>query len=527
MPQVPMLVYVIAAAGVAFLLGWTIFRLRYEKTHGQARTVSEGLVADARKEAGGIIKSAELEAKEEVFRARQRFEKETEKLRDEGRRRQDNLDQREDNLHRREDNLHKKVAFIDQKESRIDVQEAELRTGQESVSVEREKVASVLNEQNRKLELIAGMSADHAKKLLMENMISDARHAAAKSVQNVRDETERTSRRESMKILSLAIQRYAAEHVAESTVSVVDLPSEDMKGRIIGREGRNIRAFELASGVDVIIDDTPGAVIVSGFDPVRREVARQSLEILIRDGRIHPARIEEVVKKTTQEMMERIREIGEHACLDVGLQNISTDLYPYIGRLNYRTSYGQNLLKHSNEVASVSAVIASELGLDPRLAKRCGFLHDIGKSVDHEVEGPHAVIGARLCKKHGEQDAVINAVGGHHQDVEPESPYTFITSAADAVSASRPGARRESVDSYVQRLENLEEIADGFDGVEKSFAIQAGREVRVLVNHHKVTDAEAAVLAEEISRRVEAELEYPGQIKIMVIRETRSSSYAK
>jgi len=520
MSQIPLIAYVAVAAVVSFVVGWTFFRLRYEKMHGQARSVSEGLITDAKKDAGGIVKAAELEAKEEVFHARQRFEKETEKLRTEGRRRQDNLDQREENLH-------KKVAFIDQKEARIDKQGAELRSDQEIVAEERAKVATILADQNLKLEQIAGMSAEHAKQQLMENMINDARHAAAKSVQNVREETERTSRRESMKILSLAIQRYAAEHVAEITVSVVDLPSDDMKGRIIGREGRNIRAFELASGVDVIIDDTPGAVVVSGFDPVRREIARQSLEILIRDGRIHPARIEEVVKKTNQEMMEKIREIGEHACLDMGLQNISTDLYPYIGRLNYRTSYGQNLLKHSAEVASVSAVIASELGLDARLAKRCGFLHDIGKSVDHEIEGPHAVIGARLCKKYGEQDTVINAVGGHHQDVEPETPYTFITSAADAVSASRPGARRESVDSYVQRLENLEEIADGFDGVEKSFAIQAGREVRVMVNHHKVTDAEAAVLAEEISRRVEAELEYPGQIKIMVIRETRSSSYAK
>lgn len=520
MPQIPMFAYIIAAAVISFGLGWTVFRLRSEKLHGHAKAVSDGVVADAKKEAVSIVKAAELEAKEEVFNARQSFEKETEKLRTEGRRRQENLDQREENLN-------KKVAFIDQKESRIDQQDADLRSGQERLDSEHKRIADILAEQNQKLEQVAGMSAEHAKQQLMENMINDARHAAAKSVQSVREETERTSRRESMKILSLAIQRYAAEHVAESTVSVVDLPSDDMKGRIIGREGRNIRAFEMASGVDVIIDDTPGAVIVSGFDPVRREIARQSLELLIRDGRIHPARIEEVVKKTEQEMMEKIREIGEHACLDMGLQNISTDLYPYIGRLNYRTSYGQNLLKHSAEVASISAVIASELGLDPRLAKRCGFLHDIGKAADHEVEGPHAVIGARLCKKFGEQDTVINAVGGHHQDVEPSTPYTFITSAADAVSASRPGARRESVDSYVQRLENLEEIADGYDGVEKSFAIQAGREVRVMVNHTKVTDAEAAVLAEEISRRVEAELEYPGQIKIMVIRETRSSSYAK
>jgi len=306
----------------------------------------------------------------------------------------------------------------------------------------------------------------------------------------------------------------------------VDLPSDEMKGRIIGREGRNIRSFELATGIDLIIDDTPGAVIVSGFDPVRREVARQSLEILIRDGRIHPGRIEEVVRKTTEEMNVKIREIGEQACVDVGLQSIHQDMYYYIGRLHYRTSYGQNLLKHSSEVAAVSSVIASELGLDPRLAKRCGFLHDLGKAADHEIEGPHAIIGGRLCKKFGENDTVINAVAGHHEDVEATSPYTFLVSAADAVSASRPGARRESVQSYVERLENLEQIADGFEGVEKSFAIQAGREIRVLVNHKLVTDDEAAALAEEVSRRIEGELEYPGQIKVMVIRETRASSIA-
>ncbi|HPF69599.1 MAG TPA: ribonuclease Y, partial [Candidatus Krumholzibacteria bacterium] len=302
---------------------------------------------------------------------------------------------------------------------------------------------------------------------------------------------------------------------------------DDMKGRIIGREGRNIRTFEQATGIDVIIDDTPGAVIVSGFDPVRREVARQSLEILVRDGRIHPGRIEEVVRKTTQEVQERIREIGEQACLDLGLQQVHADLFPYVGRLNYRTSYGQNLLKHSMEVAAVAAAMASELGLDPKIARRCGFLHDIGKAADHEVDGPHALIGARMCRKFGESEIVINAVGGHHQDVEPTSPYTFLTSAADAVSASRPGARRESLENYVQRLENLETIADAFTGVDKSYAIQAGREIRVLVNHSLVSDAEAAVLAEEVSRRIEDELEYPGQIKVTVIRETRASAIAK
>ena len=520
MPQVPAYAYVIAAAVLFFLLGWIAFRIRYEKLHGQAGQVRQELLEDARKDASDLLKAAKLEAKEEFYQARTRFDQETDRIRTESTRRQETLDFREDNLS-------KKVAFIDQKESRLDQLDENLRTRQEETDRDRQRLSGLLAEQNTKLEQVAGMSADHARQQLMENMVGSARLAASKSIQQVREETERSSRREAIKILSLAIQRYASDHVAERTISVVDLPNDEMKGRIIGREGRNIRAFELATGVDLIIDDTPGAVIVSGFDPVRREVARQSLEILIHDGRIHPGRIEEVVAKTSQEMHEKILETGEQACIDLGLQNVNHELYYYVGRLNYRTSYGQNLLKHSLEVAAVAGVVAGELGLDQRLARRCGFFHDLGKAADHEVEGPHAVIGARLCKKFGENETVINAVGGHHQDVEATSPYTFITSAADAVSASRPGARRESVETYVQRLENLEEIADSFDGVEKSYAIQAGREVRVLVNHNKVSDAEAAMLAEEVSRRIEGELEYPGQIKIMVIRETRATSYAK
>lgn len=519
MPQIPVYVYPIASAIVFFLFGWFLFKFSYVRQHGQVRSTCDRLVEEARKEAADLVKSAELEAKEEFYQARQRFEQETEGARREARLRQESLD-------KRETNLDKKVAFIDGKESRLDLLDEELRQRQQDVQKREEELARLHQSVQVRLEQVAGLSAEKAQQILMEKMVADARHAAAKSIQQVREESERTSRREAMKILSLAVQRYAAEHVAESTVSVVDLPNDEMKGRIIGREGRNIRAFELATGVDVIIDDTPGAVVVSGFDPVRREVARQALEILIHDGRIHPGRIEEVVQKVDKEMQVKIREIGEQACLDLSIQNIHPDLYYYIGRLNYRTSYGQNLLKHSTEVAAVASVVASELGLDPKLARRCGFLHDIGKAADHEIEGPHAMIGARLCKKFGENDTVINAVGGHHQDIEPRTPYTFITSAADAVSASRPGARRESVQSYVERLENLEQIAESFEGVEKSFAIQAGREIRVLVNHTKVSDADAAVLAEEISRRIEGELEYPGQIRIMVIRETRATSVA-
>ncbi len=520
MPQVPAYAFVIAAAVLFFLLGWVAFRIRYDKLHGRASQTRERLLEDARRESTDLLKAAKLEAKGEFYQARSRFDQETDRIRADSQRRQETLDLREDNLN-------KKVAFIDQKEGRLDQLDETLRKRQQDNDADREKLFAKLAEQNTTLEHIAGMSAERAKQKLMENMVGAARLAAAQSIQQVREDTERSSRREAMKILSLAIQRYASEHVAERTISVVDLPNDEMKGRIIGREGRNIRAFELATGVDLIIDDTPGAVIISGFDPVRREVARQALEILIHDGRIHPGRIEEIVAKTQKEMHEKILETGEQACLDLGLQNVNPDMYYYIGRLKYRTSYGQNLLKHSAEVAAVAGVVAGELGLDQRVARRCGFFHDIGKAADHEVEGPHAVIGARLCKKFGESETVINAVGGHHQDIEATSPYTFITSAADAVSASRPGARRESVETYVQRLENLEEIADSFDGVDKSYAIQAGREVRVLVNHSKVSDAEAAMLAEEVSRRIEVELEYPGQIKIMVIRETRATSYAK
>ncbi len=520
MPPIPQSILLGAFAVLGFLAGWLFFKKRYEGRHGSVSARCERLIHDAEREAESLLKGAKLEAREELFLLRKSFEEETDTLRQENRRRLEVLDLREENLD-------KKVAFVDKKEAKLIGQEDDLLEKLNKFREEQLELERILAEQNLKLERIAGMTAENAKHQLMENMVSEARLAAGRSIQQVREETERTARRQSIGILSLAVQRYASEHVAESTVSVVDLPSDDMKGRIIGREGRNIRAFEMATGIDVIIDDTPGAVIVSGFDPVRREIARLSLEILVRDGRIHPGRIEEVVKKTQTEVMEKIRETGEHACLEVGLQNIRPELYPYIGRLDFRTSYGQNLLNHAREVAAVSSVIASELGLDPRLARRCGFLHDIGKAADHEVDGPHAIIGAKLCKKYGENETVINAVGGHHQDVEATSPYTFIISAADAVSASRPGARRESLDSYVQRLENLEAIAESFPGVEKSFAIQAGREVRILVDHHQVSDAEAAVLAEEISRRVEGELEYPGQIRIMVIRETRSTAFAK
>ncbi len=520
MPQVPAYVVGLAAAVICFWLGWVVQKHRNERLNGNARDVRDQILVEAQREAATIRKGAQIDAKEEFFRARQEFEQETDVQRRENGRRQELLDQRETNLT-------KKVSFIDKKEARLERLEEELKQKLNVVEQDRQQLQERIAEQNRKLEHIAGLSAEGAKQMLMDNLVADARHSAAKTIKRVRDEAERDARRQAQRILSLAVQRYAADHVAEESISVVDLPNDEMKGRIIGREGRNIRAFELATGVDVIIDDTPEAVIISGFDPVRREVAHVALQKLIRDGRIHPGRIEEIVQKTEKEILERIREIGEQACLEVGLQNINPELLPYIGRLHYRTSYGQNLLLHSKEVAALAAIIASELGLDSQLARRCGFLHDIGKSADHEQEGPHALIGARICKKLGENETVVNAVGGHHQDVDAQSPYTYITAAADAASASRPGARRESLETYIKRLESLEQIAESFEGVEKSYAIQAGREIRILVNHTKISDADAALLAEEVSRRVEGELEYPGQIKVMVIRETRATAYAR
>ncbi len=519
MTQLPAYAVLIAAA-VFFLVGWFAHRTRNDQLNGNAERGRAQMLEEAKREASTFRKAAELEAKDELYQARAAFEAETGKTRQELARRSELLDQRETTLT-------KKVAFIDQKEARLETVEEELKTGLAQVDKDQRQVQDVLAEQNRKLEHIAGLSAEKAKQMLLDNLVAEARLAASRTIKEIRDETERHAKRDAQKILSLAVQRYAAEHIAETSVSVVDLPNDDMKGRIIGREGRNIRAFELATGVDVIIDDTPEAVIISGFDPVRREVACQAMQKLIRDGRIHPGRIEEVVVKTRQEMLEKIREIGEQATMEMDLQKLNPEMCGYIGRLHYRTSYGQNLLLHSKEVASVSAIIASELGLDPKLARRCGFLHDIGKAAEHEFEGPHAIVGARLCKKLGENETVVNSVAGHHQDVEPTSPYAFITAAADAVSASRPGARRESLETYVKRLESLEKIADSFEGVEKSYAIQAGREIRILVNHTKVSDADAGALAEAISKRVEGELEYPGQIKVTVIRETRAIAYAR
>jgi len=505
---------------VGFIIGWLTNKKISESHLKHTRKLAENIIAEAQREAETQKKAAILEAKDEWYKAKLKYEKEPQEARQELKRLERKLDEKEQNINRKVDYLEKREHELNEKSRLLD-------SKLQAIAEKNEELNRVLQMQNEKLEKIAGMSQEEAKKLLITNLENEARHEAAKRIKEIKDEAERNAVKQSREILTLAIERYAADHVVESTVSVVDLPNDEMKGRIIGREGRNIRAFENATGIDVIIDDTPEAVILSGFDPIRREIARLSLQKLVKDGRIHPGRIEEVVEKTKQELMEEIREIGEQTCLELNIHGLHPELVKYLGKLKYRTSYGQNILQHSKEVAWISSMLASELGMDPQIAKRAGLLHDIGKAADHEMEGPHALIGADLVRRFGENETVINAVAAHHEDVEATSMITHIVSAADAISGARPGARRETLENYIRRLEKLEKIADAFDGVEKSYAIQAGREIRILVNYKKVDDVQAAELASEIARKIEENMEYPGQIKVVVVRETRSIDYAR
>jgi ribonuclease Y len=423
--------------------------------------------------------------------------------------------------------FNRRVEVVDKKDRDLKRQETDLGARETQVRARDAELEQAFKQQTARLERIAGMSADEARQHLIAAIENEARGEAARRAAEIRDAAARNAERDARKTILLAIQRYAGDHVAESAVSVVHLPSDDMKGRIIGREGRNIRSFEVITGVDVIIDDTPEAVILSGFDPVRREIARLSLERLVADGRIHPTRIEEVVGKVRAEVETHIRELGELACVEVGVHGVAAELQNLLGRLHYRTSYGQNILRHSIEVAHLAGMIAAELGLDQKVAKRGGLLHDVGKAIDHDHEGSHPQLGMEVARRHGEPDAVLEAIGYHHDDYAGGSLWPVLISAADAISGARPGARRESLEVYIKRLEALEKIANGFPGVEKSFAIQAGREVRIMVEHHKVDDARAQQLASEIARRIEKEMEYPGQIRVTVIRETRAVDYAK
>ena len=513
-------ILIVVAAGIGFFVG-NLMRKKMSGTMvAKAEEQATKALDDARREAETITKEATLQAKDVVFQAKADFERETkDKQRD--------LQALEKRIQQKEENLDKKTVLIDQREAEFFKREQNFSVKEQQLVQKDEKLSQLVEEERKQLEKISGMSSAEAKKHLLEVMESEAKLDAAKMIKAIEEEARETADKKSKEILSLAIQRYAGEYVAERTVSVVALPSDEMKGRIIGREGRNIRALEAATGIDLIIDDTPEAVILSGFNPVRREVAKIALEKLIMDGRIHPGRIEEVVAKAQEEVELAIKEAGERAAFDLGVHGIHPEVLKLIGRLKYRTSYSQNVYQHSLEVAFLCGIMASELGINVKQAKRAGLLHDLGKAVDHEVEGSHAVIGAELARKYGESPKIVHAIMAHHEDEKPSTVLAVLVQAADALSGARPGARREMMETYVKRLEDLERIATSFSGVTNSFAIQAGREIRVMVSSEEVSDERAVVLAKDVAKKIEAEMTYPGQIKVHVIRETRAVEYAK
>ncbi len=519
-PNVHQVLFMVLAFGFGCLGGAILFRVLYKRRLAQARDEARQLIAKAEKEAEALIKEARVQAKEALYQSRQELEREAKE-------RKADLQKLENRLLQREEHLDKKVELLDQKEVNLDRREKSIAQQERVLTEKMRDLDRLLEEHRNRLESLAGITAEEAKNWLIQSIETDAKERAAKLLKRIEDETRAAADKKAKELIALAIQRYASDYVSEKTVSVVNLPSDEMKGRIIGREGRNIRALEAATGIDLIIDDTPEAVILSGYNPIRREVARLSLERLISDGRIHPARIEEVVEKVRQEMEVTIREAGEQAAFDVGVHGINPELIRLLGTLKYRTSFAQNVLQHSIEVAFLCGIMASELGLSVRQARRAGLLHDIGKAVDHEVEGSHAAIGAEQAKRYGESPKIVNAIAAHHDEEPATSVLAVLVQAADALSAARPGARKEMLESYVKRLEDLERIANSFKGVSKSYAIQAGREIRIIVDSEKVTDDEAALLSYEIAKKVEKELTYPGQIKVMVIRETRAVQYAK
>ena len=493
--------------------GYLLRKRSAEAQIGSAEDEAKRIVAEAEAKGESRKKEALLEAKEDIHRLRQELDRDTKDRRSELQRQERRIVQKEENLDRKLDSLEKKEEVLLSKEAKID------RT--------RASINELRDKQKEELERISSLTAEEARTMLLTEAEEELKHEKALMIKDYEQQAKDEADKRARDIVSLAIQRCAADQVAETTVSVVSLPNDEMKGRIIGREGRNIRTLETLTGIDFIIDDTPEAVILSGFDPVRREVARIALEKLVTDGRIHPARIEEMVEKAKREVDQRIKEAGEQATFETGVHGLHPELVKLLGRLRYRTSYGQNVLNHSIEVAHLAGVMASEIGADVMLAKRSGLLHDVGKAVDHEVEGSHVTIGADLAKKYREHKDVINAISAHHGDVEPTTVEAVLVAAADAVSAARPGARRESLEAYLKRLTRLEEIAESFDGVDSCFAIQAGREVRVMVKPEKVDDTASVALAHDIVKKIESELEYPGQIKATIIRETRVVDYAK
>jgi len=520
MEVVVALLTLILGGAIGFLIAYKLRRKEEVREKLEAEKEAQIILERAHREAETITQEARIKAKEELLKAK-------EKLEEENRRKLKELESREDRLSQKEEALARREAELKKMDEVLRAKLAEVEKTQEEISKKEEELKALIEEEKKKLEEVAHMSEGEARELLLSRVEEEAREEAARILMRVEAETKEEAKRRSQEILALAISRCAVEFVTEKTVSVVPLPSEEMKGRIIGREGRNIRAFEAATGVDVLIDDTPEVVVLSCFNPIRREIARIALERLVADGRVHPARIEEVVRKVEEEMEVTIKETGEKAAFDVGVYGLHPELIKLLGKLKYRTSYTQNVLQHSIEVAFICGVMAGELGLDVKKAKRAGLLHDIGKAVDYEQEGPHALIGADLARKYGEDEEIVNAIAAHHEDVEAKSVLAILVQAADAVSSARPGARRELLETYIKRLQDLENIAYSFEGVQKAYAIQAGREVRIMVDSGKISDEEAVLLARDIARKIESEMKFPGVIKVTVIRETRAVEYAK
>ena len=507
--------------GVLFALSVVWVRRKQQRTEIElAENAAARIIEEAKRDAGSIKKEAEIQAKDSLIKEKMDFEKEVRETRRE-------FQTFEKRLVSKEETLDKRVDSVEKRDSDLGRREAALKSREKSIEDKSVECDRQVDEARKQLEQVAGMTREEAKRNLIDQMVEEAKHDSAKRIRVVEEGAKEEAVRKSQKIIALAIERLAGDFVAERSVTVVALPNDELKGKIIGREGRNIRALEAATGIDLIVDDTPETVVISGHNPIRREVARLSLEKLISDGRIHPGRIEEVVRKSEQELEEAIREAGQKAIFDVGVHGVHPEIIKLLGRLKYRYSYAQNVLLHSIEAAFICGMMASELGLNEKQARRAALLHDIGKAVDHEVEGSHAIIGAELARKYGESPKIVNAIAAHHEDVKAETILAPLVDAADALSGARPGARREMMESYVRRLEELERITNSFKGVEKSYAVQAGREIRIMVQHEIVSDDEASRMAREIARKIETEMTYPGQIKVTVIREMRSVDYAK
>jgi ribonuclease Y len=513
------IILAIICFGVGFAIAFWIKGMIVSQKAKAAEVEASRLLEDSRRKAETLLREADLEVKDRLFKMKSDFDAETKETRSE-------LKKRETRLMQKEENVDRKIEQYEQKDHELQRKERILKKRENEIERQELKYQELLEEQKQQLEKISGLSVEQAKELLIRAMENEARYEGARLIKKIENEAKEQADRKAKKILATAIQRYAGEYVAERTVSVVPLPSDEMKGRIIGREGRNIRALEAATGVDLIIDDTPEAVILSGFNPVRREVARLSLMRLISDGRIHPARIEDIVKKVGQEVDQAVKEAGEQAAFDLGVHGIHNELIKILGQLKFRTSYSQNVLQHSIEVGFLAGIMASELGLSGKIARRMGLLHDIGKAIDHEVEGPHALIGSRLAKKFNESPKVVHAIAAHHEDVPPNSVFALLVQAADGLSGARPGARKELLENYIKRLEDLENIANSFKGVSNTYAIQAGRELRVIVESDVICDEEAILVSRDIAKKIEESLTFPGQIKVTVIRETRAVEYA-